>query len=322
MFSIRPPRRADDFEDFAGDLVLAGAVVSPREVADHRVGIFRGGLHRHHPGDLLGDRGIEEALEQPHLEAHRHDFLEDARRRREELVLQLGGSLFVLVFESRHASHRQQRFDHGLHPAEAFKPGVNHVEPVDLSGQKLLEIAIGEHFHFVVRRAILKVRVLLGSRHAAETESGDAAFARNLQPRLGDLGLQSPPVGDGGADHAGVVAAAQPAVGGQHQQRRPAGFGARFQERVAHFQSLPGEVTHQRADPARVGRGGRGPVHGPLESGRGDQLHRPRDLADVADRLATLVERSGFAHGLCRRLFWGPRLGATLPGPHLLELAD
>ena len=43
---------------------------------------------------------------------------------------------------------------------------------------------------------------------------------------------------------------------------------------------------------ARVRRGGRRPVHRLLEPRSRDQLHRPRDLADVADRLASFIEEA------------------------------
>ena len=141
-----------------------------------------------------------------------------------------------------------------------------------------------------------------------------------------------------------VVAAAQSAIGGEHQQHGLLGLLAALQQRMADFQAAVGQVGHQLRDPLGVGRGRVGPIHRLLEARRGDQLHRPRDLADVADRLAAFVEGAGFGHGgsdrraevtmrrmrsSCRfasgylRLVVSPAvLGACLRGELLLELAD
>src|SRR5687768_4599970 len=69
---------ADDFHDLAGDLRLAGPVVRHRELLDHVRSVLGGALHGHHAGDLLADGGVQERLEQLHLEARRHDLLENA----------------------------------------------------------------------------------------------------------------------------------------------------------------------------------------------------------------------------------------------------
>src|SRR5262249_38132434 len=56
-----------------------------------------------------------------------------------------------------------------------------------------------------------------------------------------------------------------------------------------------------------------GAVERLLEPGRGDQLHRPRDLADVADRLAAIDEGTGFGHGLFLALSRFPGSPALQP---------
>ena len=56
------------------------------------------------------------------------------------------------------------------------------------------------------------------------------------------------------------------------------------------------QVGDQLGDLAREGLGLGGPVERLAEPVGGDQLHRPRDLADVLDRLAALDDRSGLGH--------------------------
>ena len=56
------------------------------------------------------------------------------------------------------------------------------------------------------------------------------------------------------------------------------------------------QVVGQVGDLARVGIRLDRPVESFLEPGRGDQLHRPRNLADVANRFPAFNERSCFGH--------------------------
>jgi len=74
------------------------------------------------------------------------------------------------------------------------------------------------------------------------------------------------------------------------------GFAQAGQERVRHLAGVLAQVGGQLGDLAGEGvRLGR-PVECLLESRRGDQLHGPRDLADVADRLAALHECAEVGH--------------------------
>ena len=57
-----------------------------RQRADHVVGIFRRGLHRHPAEDLLADGRIQKTFEQPGLERGRHDLFKNFSRRRQKLV--------------------------------------------------------------------------------------------------------------------------------------------------------------------------------------------------------------------------------------------
>ena len=69
-------------------------------------------FHRDHPCDLLTDGRVQEALEQPHLETGRHDFLQNAFRRWKEFVFGVGGLLRVChrVFDAQERTERQAAF--------------------------------------------------------------------------------------------------------------------------------------------------------------------------------------------------------------------
>ena len=65
---------------------------------------------------------------------------------------------------------------------------------------------------------------------------------------------------------------------------------------MADLQSGGGQVADQLGDPLRVGRRSRSSIHCFLKARRRDQLHRPRNLADVLDRLAAFIECSCVGH--------------------------
>ena len=78
--------RADDVGQLTGDLGLPGPVVLPGQRLDEVVGILGRSPHGDHPGNLLADGRVQEALEQPHLERDRDDLFEDALGVGQELV--------------------------------------------------------------------------------------------------------------------------------------------------------------------------------------------------------------------------------------------
>ena len=56
------------------------------------------------------------------------------------------------------------------------------------------------------------------------------------------------------------------------------------------------EVAHQFGDPPDVGFRRQRPVHRLFEPRGGDEFHRPRDLANVADGLTPFDDRACLAH--------------------------
>ena len=95
-----------------------------------------------------------------------------------------------------------------------------------------------------------------------------------------------------------VVPAAQAAVGAKYEQDGVLDLGVRGQQRVLDLAGVGAQVGGQLGDLAGVRLRLHGPVEGLAELGGGDQLHRPRDLADVADRLAAFHEFAGIRHSI------------------------
>ena len=96
--------------------------------------------------------------------------------------------------------------------------------------------------------------------------------------------------------HVAVVAAGQSAIARQDQEQRPRDRIAPHQQAVRDLLGRLAQVGDQLGDLARVSLGLGGAVQRLAEPVGGDQLHRPRDLADVLDRLAAFDDRSGFGH--------------------------
>src|SRR5437016_1145239 len=80
-----------------------------------------------------------------------------------------------------------------------------------------------------------------------------------------------------------IVTAAQAPVGTKDEQDTVIDALAWLQEGVSEVDGTGTEVGGQLGDLPRIGFGLAGTVHRLLEPRGGDQLHRPRDLADVAD---------------------------------------
>src|SRR5262249_55300317 len=98
------------------------------------------------------------------------------------------------------------------------------------------------------------------------------------------------------AKDGGVVSRAQPAIGAEDEKDGVILTLAPLHERVPDFARGSAQVGRKLADLAGERLRLRRPVHRLLKARRGDQLHRPRDLADVADRLAALDEFAGVGH--------------------------
>ena len=138
---------------------------------------------------------------------------------------------------SARSAMRQQRLDHGVLPAGALELRVDHVQPVDGAVEIILQVAGGQHVDLGEARLVLEVGERLGERRLAEAEGRDAPLAGDFQRAPRALPpCNRPYCALASAKDAGVVAAAQPAVGREHQQDRPARLGPRPQQRMRDFQ--------------------------------------------------------------------------------------
>ncbi len=72
--------------------VWRARLYSRRQRLDHVFGGVGGGLHRHHARDLLGDRGVDERLEEPHAHGRRQQLVEQLPRVGRELVLDVAAA--------------------------------------------------------------------------------------------------------------------------------------------------------------------------------------------------------------------------------------
>ena len=119
-----------------------------------------------------------------------------------------------------------------------------------------------------------------------ETEEVDGALARKFQLHLHMVFAQLANSGVGFAQDGGVVAAAQAAVGTDHQEQRGFHSLVGLQQRMMDIAGTGTQVGGQLGDLPGVGLGLDGAVHGFAKARGGDQLHGPRNLADVTDRFA------------------------------------
>src|ERR1019366_5220922 len=303
-------RSADDLADLLRDLCLPGAVVLQRQGLDHFAGVFRGSFHRDAAGDLLTHRRIQEALEEPNLERHRQYLLENFARAGEELVLDR--PFFLLGLFRRAARLRrqgrqwQQRLDGDDLPGDADEFHVRHLDAVDLAGDVVGQVARRHHVGFLEGRLVLEVRVILLGLHALKAEVGDRPLAGELQLHVDAFALDPAQMSAGFAQDRAVVAAAQAAIGAEDQQNAVLDLGAFLEQRVLDVAGIGAEIGRQLRDLACVGVGLNGAVHRLLEARGGDQLHRPRDLADIPDRLTAFHEYACAGHGSSSRcLFLG-----------------
>src|SRR5262249_54384246 len=172
------------------------------------------------------------------------------------------------------------------------------------AGDVVGEVAVGDGLDLVEARLVLELRVRVRRRDALEAEVEDRPPAGEVQGQPDAVRARLPDALDGGPQDRRVVAAAQAAVGGEHQQHGMLDRLAVLQKRVLEFPRVGAEVGGQLGDLARVRLGLAGAVHRLAEARRRDQLHRPRDLADVLHRSAALHKGAGLGHETALASSW------------------
>ena len=110
-------------------------------------------------------------------------------------------------------------------------------------------------------------------------------------------GLLAPQRPLGGADHARVVRAGQPAVGRDDHEADLADLLTRHEERVVEPGAALGEVADDLGDLLAVGTGGGDALLGANDAAGGDQLHGARDLLGRLDAADAALEDPLLAAG-------------------------
>ncbi len=179
---------------------------------------------------------------------------------------------------------------------------------------KLIEILVRQHLDVVIIGAIFEVGVGLVGDDLAIFQSRDTALARSPRSaRSARCVLSLPVVFD-------RQTAARPNCSRRTCRDWPSGpavrpdcgSGRSSSSGCCTSNPLRDRISHQLRDAVRVGRRRRCSIHRFLEPRIGDQLHRPRDLADVLDRTAAFIECASFGHGIpvfglrggCCHRFW------------------
>jgi len=247
---------ADDVEQLQRDLRLPGAVVGLGELLEHLARRIRGGLHRHHPRDLLADRGIGEALEEAGLDRQRQELRKEFARRRREIVLdrrfhaRLAPRL--LFSDPLRRLQRKELKRIGILPRRGFKSHVDHVDAVDLAIGVTPDEIVCDRLDLGELGLVLEMRVRGRYGPAHKPEVADPFFPGHLQfhdmpgllGRLAGLLPKAKETG-GGAKQAGVISPTQSTVTGDYQENTPTGSRIHLQQRVLNLLLGCGEVTNQ-----------------------------------------------------------------------------
>ncbi len=273
---------------------MPGAVVFLGNVSNHFIRIFGSGFHRHHAGDLLADSRIEEALKEPGLEGGRNDLFQDLRGAGEEFVFD--GLLLASAPRGQIAEWEQRFHDRNL-PGGRLISLVGDVQAVQPAGDEVGDVPVRDGVHLVEARLVLELRIALGDGPPLKLHEPQTPLAGDLDREVLPRGLHIPNAPDRLTKNPAVVPAAQTAIGREDQQRDVLRHFRLLEQRVAERQVRLRQVRDDLIDLLGIRGRFRSAVHGLLESRRGDEFHRPRDLADVADGFAPFDECTRLGHG-------------------------
>ena len=190
----------------------------------------------------------------------------------------------------------QKRLGHRVLLRQALELRINDVQSVEFTCREGFQVTVGEYLDLIELGAVLEMDERLIGADASKTQAGNAALSRDFQAEVLNRSSQLFPAIRRQAQHSAVVAAAQSAVGAQHEEARVARLLPLLEQGMVDFQPASGEVGNELGNAIRIGGRGQRTIHRPAERSRGNQFHRPRDLADVADRFASFIECSRFSH--------------------------
>ena len=167
----------------------------------------------------------------------------------------------------------------------------------DFISRETIHQLVGDRVHVGKLRRVADVRDLLTHLAPQEPQIADSLLAGHVYVAVTAAFLLIFQMSHGCPKKRRVVAAAQTAMTGQPNKRRPCRGRLGLHQGMLSTISDAGEISHQLRETLRIRLGRYRSVERSLEARRGDQLHRPRNLADVANRLATLDDDSCVGHG-------------------------
>ena len=250
----------DDFHDLGGDRVLPSPVHHPAERLDQLFGVVGSGLHRPLTEGVLRRRSIEHRGVHTGLDVTRQQRVEDRAGVGLVLVVAAGcvgraGSIRLpscarTPVAAGHRLHRQrhERAEHDLLVAGGDEPRVHQLDLVDRPTGELLDDVGGDALGVLQPGRVGESGERLAELVAAEVEvPGALATDRDdhVLPTVHDVGLHFP---FGGPLHAGVVPAAQPAIGGEGDVARRRDRLASGEQRCVRARSGRGQVTDHLGD--------------------------------------------------------------------------
>src|SRR3954454_15881821 len=305
---------ADDLADLLGDLVLAGLVGLPGEVLRQLLGVVRRRLHRAAPGRRLRRCRLQhrrvdarrDVLRQQRVEQRLGRGLELVRGRNARVACDAGLAVLPLVVElldlldhqrghplgDRHLA--EQRAELGVDDVQLVHAGVVGGLVVVLTGGERVDQGAPDLLRVDVVRLFGEAGERLLERPVAEGVVGLHLAPDDVEHRRLALLPEQREQFLGAAQHVDVVRAGEPAVGGDHQDRRPARVLALGQQRMVKRGRSGQRGEHPRDLPG-VGLGGLHPGLGAHDAGAGDQLLGREDLlrrlggADAAPQRAEVA---------------------------------
>src|SRR3954447_2972917 len=265
-----------DLDHLARDVRLANLVVGESQVLDQFLGVFRGVLHRHHLGRVEARCQLERGLEDARRDVARHELLQYGGRTWLEDELPARNS-FDCIITRRNG---QQPLDYGALHERRNEAWVDEIDravcAVDVvvgdeprqwqHGREVRPLAVS-----VERRRDRHMRTAHG-RVALAADRNDLQIAG----ARGDL-LRSA-ADDVRAQRAGEAAIAR------EQHHEPCAALALLKKRMLVSAEHGREIGQDLVDLVRIRPRLKRRVLRSLQFRGSDELHRPRDLLDVADR--------------------------------------
>ncbi len=256
---------------------------------NHVAGRIGRGLHGHHAGELLADRRVGKALKQARPYVGRKQFIEEFFRLRRILVLGARSSLY-LSSTTRFLRDRQQLDRRRTLLTGGNEPHVGNMHRCQFTLGESRHQVIGNRLHRVKSRRVGDMRDSFGHFAFQKAEVANAFLADHVYIGRPTRFSGFIKVSNRHAQHIRIVAAAQATHAGEHYHCRFIDAFRLLHQRVFDVAHGPRQVRDKFSQLFSVRLCGGGTGERRLKARRGDELHRPRDLADVAHRFASFYQ--------------------------------